>query len=92
MPSSSSAAIVNDDDSFRPSPAMISGDLSASNNSMTQAFAFSSGNPRIEETRGVMHLFNNDIDDGSGVLSASSSNHKLPVSSLIMFSKRMIGF
>ncbi|KAJ0007690.1 hypothetical protein Pint_30256 [Pistacia integerrima] len=79
MSSSSRTAIVNDDDTFRPSPVMISGDSSASNNSMTQAFAFSSGNPRIEETRGVMHLFNNNVDDGGGVVSASSSNHNLPV-------------
>ncbi|XP_031284964.1 BRAP2 RING ZnF UBP domain-containing protein 2 [Pistacia vera] len=79
MSSSSRTAIVNDDDTFRPLPAMISGDSSASNNSMTQAFAFSSGNPRIEETRGVMHLFNNNVDDGGGVVSASSSNHNLPV-------------
>ncbi|XP_047330716.1 BRAP2 RING ZnF UBP domain-containing protein 2 [Impatiens glandulifera] len=37
---------------------------------ITQAFHFTSGNPRIEETRGVMHLFIDDL---------SSSSSKLPV-------------
>jgi BRCA1-associated protein len=27
---------------------------------LSEALPFSSGNPRIEETRGVMHLFSND--------------------------------
>ncbi|KAI3721852.1 hypothetical protein L2E82_32871 [Cichorium intybus] len=40
---------------------------SSSNAYVTQAFPFSSGNPRIEETRGVMHLF---LDDAA----SSSSN------------------
>lgn len=34
-------------------------DSSTSMSNLTQMFHFSSGNPRIEETRGVMHLFNN---------------------------------
>ncbi|CAM8993468.1 unnamed protein product [Rhodiola kirilowii] len=36
-----------------------------SSSSRTQAFAFSSGNPRIEETRGLVHLFTQDPSDGS---------------------------
>ncbi|XP_011011849.1 PREDICTED: BRCA1-associated protein-like [Populus euphratica] len=31
-----------------------------SSSSLSEALPFSSGNPRIEETRGVMHLFSND--------------------------------
>ncbi|KAK9281036.1 hypothetical protein L1049_003928 [Liquidambar formosana] len=69
--SASTAAVVPPDDLFRPSSAMTSGDLSESSvSNMTQAFPFSSGNPRIEETRGVMHLYSDDT-------SASSSD--LPV-------------
>ncbi|CAO2815180.1 unnamed protein product [Amaranthus hypochondriacus] len=51
-------------------PAMVSDD--ASSLLSTQTLAFSSGNPRIEETRGVMHFFSNDVD-------SSSSVKKLPV-------------
>ncbi|KAI3504482.1 hypothetical protein L1887_25988 [Cichorium endivia] len=66
------------DDYFRPSsimklPITDIGDSSTSSSSnayVTQAFPFSSGNPRIEETRGVMHLF---LDD------AASSSSNLPV-------------
>lgn len=66
------------DDYFRPSsimklPITNIGDSSTSSSSnayVTQAFPFSSGNPRIEETRGVMHLF---LDD------AASSSSNLPV-------------
>ncbi|KAJ9189959.1 hypothetical protein P3X46_001203 [Hevea brasiliensis] len=66
MSTSSSAAIAvtSADDHFRPSEAMTTVDYSDSSTSssspMTQSFPFSSGNPRIEETRGVMHLFSND--------------------------------
>lgn len=35
---------------------------------LTQAFHFSSGNPRIEETRGVMHLYRDDIVSSSSDL------------------------
>ncbi|KAM0018637.1 putative transcription factor C2H2 family [Helianthus debilis subsp. tardiflorus] len=66
------------DDYFRPSSISklpITTDVgdsstSSSNAYVTQAFPFSSGNPRIEETRGVMHLF---LDD------AVSSASNLPV-------------
>ncbi|KAF5177591.1 Ring finger protein etp1-like protein [Thalictrum thalictroides] len=51
------------EDSFHSSPTMNSGEL-------TQAFHFSSGNPRIEEIRGIMHLYCND---------ASISTSDLPV-------------
>ncbi|KAJ7951957.1 BRCA1-associated protein [Quillaja saponaria] len=44
---------------------------SSSSSNMTQAFPFSSGNPRIEETIGVMHLFREDI--------VSTSAYGLPV-------------
>uniref|UniRef100_A0A0V0HKR6 Putative ovule protein n=1 Tax=Solanum chacoense TaxID=4108 RepID=A0A0V0HKR6_SOLCH len=50
---------------------MDSGDSSTSMSNLTQVFHFSSGNPRIEETRGVMHLFSNDV--------ASYSSSHLPV-------------
>lgn len=56
---SSSSSTVTGDDKFRQSETVIAGDLSAPNMS-TEAISFSSGNPRIEETRGVMHLFSND--------------------------------
>ncbi|KVH99120.1 BRCA1-associated 2 [Cynara cardunculus var. scolymus] len=72
-----SAATVADD-YFRPSsisklPITDVGDSSTSSSSnayVTQTFPFSSGNPRIEQTRGVMHLF---LDD------AVSSSSNLPV-------------
>lgn len=78
--SSSEPAGPSNEDAFRSPAAMISGDSttpssssSSSLSALTQAFPFSSGNPRIEETRGVMHLFREDA-----VSSPSSSN--LPVS------------
>ncbi|EFH55175.1 hypothetical protein ARALYDRAFT_901299 [Arabidopsis lyrata subsp. lyrata] len=40
---------------------------------MTQTVHFSSGNPRIGETRGVMHLFSDDV------VSSSSSSSNLPI-------------
>ncbi|XVF86370.1 hypothetical protein PTKIN_Ptkin18bG0034400 [Pterospermum kingtungense] len=56
--SSSSGTIIGEE-KFRQSETAISVDLTSPNMS-TEAIAFSSGNPRIEETRGVMHLFSND--------------------------------
>ncbi|KAF7843217.1 BRCA1-associated protein [Senna tora] len=56
---------------------VVSGEPSESSSSsfslsnLTQAFPFSSGNPRIEETRGVMHLYREDP--------TSSSASDLPV-------------
>ncbi|KAA8541958.1 hypothetical protein F0562_023110 [Nyssa sinensis] len=49
---------------------MISADLSDSSaaSNVTQAFPFSSGNPRIEETRGVMHLYREDVTPTSSEL------------------------
>ncbi|KAK9102103.1 hypothetical protein Sjap_019357 [Stephania japonica] len=47
------------EDAFRSSAAMDSGDPSSHGG--TQALPFSSGNPRIEETRGLMHLHPNPI-------------------------------
>lgn len=46
-----------------PLPAMVSGESSPhlAGNLSTQTLAFSSGNPRIEETRGVMHFYSNDV-------------------------------
>ncbi|CAK7334205.1 unnamed protein product, partial [Dovyalis caffra] len=54
--SSSTAAVsgASPEDHFRQPTA------EESSSSMSEAFPFSSGNPRIEETRGVMHLFSND--------------------------------
>ncbi|GAV70916.1 zf-UBP domain-containing protein/BRAP2 domain-containing protein/zf-RING_2 domain-containing protein [Cephalotus follicularis] len=60
--SSSSSTVTGVDEKFRSAAPMIPGDH-PSVSTMSQAFHFSSGNPRIEETRGVMHLFsNNNID------------------------------
>ncbi|KAH7858342.1 hypothetical protein Vadar_022701 [Vaccinium darrowii] len=48
---------------------MIPGDsTSSSSSNPTQAFHFSSGNPRIEETRGVMHLYRDDFASTSSEL------------------------
>ncbi|XP_024036323.1 BRCA1-associated protein isoform X2 [Citrus clementina] len=80
--SSSTAVVAGDDEPFRqPLPEMISDDASAFDNAATQTFAFSSGNPRIEETRGVMHLFSSSSSDNSndGVVSSPSPNRNLPV-------------
>lgn len=55
---SPSSSTLARDDKFRQ-PAIMAPD-EASVSIMTQAFHFSSGNPRIEETRGVMHLFSYD--------------------------------
>lgn len=80
--SSSTAVVAGDDEPFRqPLPEMISDDASAFDNAATQTFAFSSGNPRIEETRGVMHLFSSSSSDNSndGVVSSPSPNQNLPV-------------
>ncbi|KDP37015.1 hypothetical protein JCGZ_06071 [Jatropha curcas] len=66
MSTSSSAAIpiTSLENHFPQSETKTIGEFSDSSTSslspMTQAFPFSSGNPRIEETRGVMHLFSND--------------------------------
>ncbi|KAG5245510.1 BRCA1-associated protein [Salix suchowensis] len=53
-PSSSAASSgVSLEDHFRQPTA------EESSSSINEAFPFSSGNPRIEETRGIMHLFSN---------------------------------
>ncbi|XAR50501.1 hypothetical protein NMG60_11004844 [Bertholletia excelsa] len=68
--SASAAAGASPEDAFRPPPSMVPSDLIdstasasayASASNLTQAFNFSSGNPRIEETRGVMHLYRDDF-------------------------------
>ncbi|CAK9142015.1 unnamed protein product [Ilex paraguariensis] len=72
--SASTVAGASPEDLFHPSTAMASGDLeeelSSSSSNITQAFPFSSGNPRIEETRGIMHLYRDDV---------ASSSSELPV-------------
>ncbi|KAF3947181.1 hypothetical protein ACB098_05G074800 [Castanea mollissima] len=75
----------NDEVSRQPT-AMISGDSTSTSSSIssllsspTQAFPFSSGNPRIEETRGVMHLFRDDAVSSSSSSSSSSTSSDLPV-------------
>ncbi|KAM7475873.1 hypothetical protein LguiB_023116 [Lonicera macranthoides] len=57
---------------FRPSTAMVSGDIESLSPmpTLSQSLPFSSGNPRIEETRGVMHLYKDDD---------ASSSSELPV-------------
>ncbi|KAG5523256.1 hypothetical protein RHGRI_035173 [Rhododendron griersonianum] len=71
--STSASAGASSEDIFRlPATMMIPGDSTSSSASTpTQAFHFSSGNPRIEETRGVMHLYRDDF--------APSSPSQLPV-------------
>ncbi|XP_050233628.1 BRAP2 RING ZnF UBP domain-containing protein 2 [Mercurialis annua] len=71
-PSSSATPLTSSENQFRQPETSISGGVdyndptsstpssSSSLSPMTQAVHFSSGNPRIEETRGVMHLFSND--------------------------------
>uniref|UniRef100_A0A2P2LAI0 BRCA1-associated protein n=1 Tax=Rhizophora mucronata TaxID=61149 RepID=A0A2P2LAI0_RHIMU len=68
-PSSSAASATgaSPEDHLRLPVAMIARDSSSDTSTSssaaaptTQSFPFSSGNPRIEETRGVMHLFSND--------------------------------
>lgn len=80
MSTSSRAVIAGplSDEVIRPPAMVVSGEPSESSSSsfslsnLTQAFPFSSGNPRIEETRGVMHLYREDP--------TSSSASDLPVS------------
>lgn len=62
--SASSAAGASTEELFNQDTAMTSRNL-------TQAFPFSSGNPRIEETRGVMHLYRDDIVSSSSDLPVS---------------------
>ncbi|KAL0380367.1 UNVERIFIED_CONTAM: BRAP2 RING ZnF UBP domain-containing protein 2 [Sesamum angustifolium] len=62
--SSSAAAGASPDDLYRSPSAMGStGDSSIS--ATAQALHFSSGNPRIEEIRGVMHLYRDDVASSS---------------------------
>ncbi|KAH6771904.1 zinc finger RING family protein [Perilla frutescens var. hirtella] len=67
--SSSAAAGASADDLFRSS-ADVDSVGNSSGTATAQALNFSSGNPRIEEITGVMHLFRND---------AASSSDELPV-------------
>ncbi|KAI8031559.1 BRAP2 RING ZnF UBP domain-containing protein 2 [Camellia lanceoleosa] len=50
---------------FRPPIAMIPCAIPSSASNVSQAFHFSSGNPRIKETRGFMHLYHNDFASSS---------------------------
>ncbi|XP_024021874.1 BRCA1-associated protein [Morus notabilis] len=68
--SSTVVAGATADDVFRQTPDTISGEpfdssSSSSISNITQAFPFSSGNPRVEETRGVMHLYRDDVVSAS---------------------------
>lgn len=91
MPTSSTDVSATFDEGFRPpKSSLVSGDTSdfsstssSSISGLTQAFHFSSGNPRIEEIRGVVHLFRDDVSSSS-----STSSSALPVScdSLIFIS------
>ncbi|CAI0552426.1 unnamed protein product [Linum tenue] len=68
MPPSSSMAVPigSATDHFRQPAAAVLGDpadtstSASSSTGVTRTFHFSSGNPRIEETRGIMHLFCED--------------------------------
>ncbi|KAF5932285.1 hypothetical protein HYC85_028456 [Camellia sinensis] len=70
MSEATSAAGAPSANVFRPPTAMIPGATPSSASNVSQAFQFSSGNPRIEETRGFMHLYRNDF---------ASSSPELPV-------------
>ena len=65
--SSTTLAGATADEVFRQPQDLISGEpcdssaYSSSISDITQAFHFSSGNPRIEETRGVMLLYRDDV-------------------------------
>ncbi|KAF5954398.1 hypothetical protein HYC85_007254 [Camellia sinensis] len=61
MSEATSAAGAPSANVFRPPTAMIPGATPSSASNVSQAFQFSSGNPRIEETRGFMHLYCNDF-------------------------------
>ena len=64
-------------DVFRSPPAVISGDLGDDAVSNLTQLPFSSGNPRIEETRGVMHLYRDDISTSSSDLPVSGDSNCL---------------
>ncbi|KAJ4977503.1 hypothetical protein NE237_002609 [Protea cynaroides] len=69
--SASAGAGALSEDGLRPSSAVKPDDLSdPSGSGLNQALQFSSGNPRFEQTRGIMHLYRED---------ASSSSSELPV-------------
>ncbi|CAL5361577.1 unnamed protein product [Camellia sinensis] len=65
MSEATSAAGAPSANVFRPPTAMIPGATPSSASNVSQAFQFSSGNPRIEETRGFMHLYRNDFASSS---------------------------
>ena len=77
MPSTST--LIAGEDSVVPPLASVPGESLLSD--MTQTVHFSSGNPRIGETRGVMHLFPDDAVSPS----SSSSSLILPVRFLHSF-------
>ncbi|RVW34028.1 hypothetical protein CK203_091974 [Vitis vinifera] len=66
--SANTVAGPSPNDIFRPPSAMISDDLADDVVSNVTQLPFSSGNPRIEETRGVMHLYRDDISLSSSDL------------------------
>ncbi|KAI3929806.1 hypothetical protein MKX01_025974 [Papaver californicum] len=71
---SGSAAGATSEEIFRLSTSMDSTELTESSNStVTQALPSSSGNPRIEEIRGIMHLYRDDNNI------SSSPNSNLPL-------------
>ncbi|CAE5964772.1 unnamed protein product [Arabidopsis arenosa] len=74
MMPSTSTIIAGEESVVLPPVASVSGESSLSD--MTQTVHFSSGNPRIGETRGVMHLFPDDAVSSS---SSSSSSLNLPI-------------
>ena len=95
MSTSSSTVIggASPDEVIRPPSMVVPGEpsespyssSSTSLSTLTQAFPFSSGNPRIEETRGIMHLYREDL------VAASASD--LPVNSVsYTFVHRYINF
>ncbi|GMP72228.1 hypothetical protein CsSME_00030333 [Camellia sinensis var. sinensis] len=57
MSEDNSAAKAPSDNVFRPPTAVILSATPSSISNVSQAFHFSSRNPKIENTRGFMHLY-----------------------------------
>ncbi|PIN18675.1 Cytoplasmic Zn-finger protein BRAP2 (BRCA1 associated protein) [Handroanthus impetiginosus] len=62
--SAAAAAAPSPDDLFRP-PSAVGSTGDSSTSATAQELHFSSGNPRIEEIRGVMHLYRDDVASSS---------------------------
>ncbi|XP_043690274.1 BRAP2 RING ZnF UBP domain-containing protein 2 [Telopea speciosissima] len=66
--SASAAAGASSEDALRPSTVKSDELSDPSGSGLTQALHFSSGNPRFEQTRGIMHLYREDVSFSSSEL------------------------